>query len=156
MTNYQKILPALEALIENEEYEITLLANSSALLKQFLEDTNWVGYYLNIDNQLVLGPFQGLPACEIIPFDRGVCGSCATQLKTVLVEDVHKFPGHIACDSASNSEIVVPIIINGQLYGLLDIDSPSTGRFTSADQEGLEEAVKLITQKLEQLLAAKE
>ena len=113
-----------------------------------LPDLNWVGFYVLRNGQLVVGPFQGKPACIEIPLGRGVCGTAAAERKTVLVEDVHRFPGHIACDSASNSEIVVPIFCNGEIYGVLDIDSPYLSRFTREDQRGLEEIVKILEENL--------
>lgn len=142
------MIEQFKALIETQQYLITTLSNTSAFFKEQLVDTNWAGYYLYEDGQLVLGPFQGLMACEIIPLNKGVCGACATRKETVLVEDVHQFPGHIACDSASNSEIVVPIMVNGQLYGLLDIDSPLYNRFTLEDKANLEACVKLLEEKI--------
>jgi len=144
MRDYPTLLKTLDNLVSNEKYLITLLSNASSLIKQFMEDTNWVGFYLYQDDQLILGPFQGLVACEIISLDKGVCGKCAREKQTILVENVHHFPGHIACDSASNSEIVVPILIRNELYGLLDIDSPSLNSFNQVDKENLEEVVKIL------------
>ncbi len=141
----------LKSLVETEEYLITLLSNTSAFFNQMLDRINWVGYYLYKDGKLILGPFQGKVACEIIPLSKGVCGACATAKETILVEDVHKFPGHIACDSASNSEIVVPIMVNNELWGLLDIDSPFVGRFTKEDQIMLEACVKVLEEKISTL-----
>lgn len=146
------MLKQLKALVEKEEYLITLLANSSALLKEQLEDTNWVGYYLLKDDKLILGPFQGKVACEKIPLHRGVCGACARNRQTVLVNDVHQFPGHIQCDQASNSEIVLPILVSDTLYGVLDIDSPLVNRFSASDQQLLEEAVAIISAKIAELI----
>ena len=120
------------------EYEITNLSNASALLYHSLEGLNWAGFYLWRDGSLILGPFQGKPACTRILPGRGVCGTAAEKDQTVRVEDVHQFPGHIACDCASNSEIVIPLYRNGELYGVLDMDSPRLGRFTKEDQRGLE------------------
>jgi GAF domain-containing protein len=137
--NYRLLVKQLKALLEGETNSIANLSNASSLLNQFLSDVNWVGFYLmDGDKELVLGPFQGLPACVRIPLGRGVCGTSAKERKTVLVEDVHEFPGHIACDAASQSEIVVPIIKDGQLLGVLDIDSPSKARFDELDQKMLE------------------
>jgi GAF domain-containing protein len=113
-----------------------------------MENINWVGFYRMEGRKLVLGPFQGKPACIEIPVGRGVCGTAVRDQQTVLVEDVHQFPGHIACDSASNSEIVVPIFHNGEIYGALDIDSPYVSRFTREDQRGLEEIVKILEENL--------
>jgi L-methionine (R)-S-oxide reductase len=141
---YSLVRKQLKALIEGEENVVANLSNASALLNQFLDNINWVGFYLYEEksNQLVLGPFQGLPACIRIPLGRGVCGTAAEKRKTLLVEDVSKFPGHIACDAASQSEIVVPIVKNDTLIGVLDIDSPETFRFDKQDKEKLEEFVQ--------------
>jgi GAF domain-containing protein len=125
------------------------LANISALLWQELPDINWVGFYKMIDGCLVLGPFQGKPACIRIPVGRGVCGTAVAEDQTQLVYDVHAFPGHIACDCASNSEIVVPLRVKGKIWGVLDIDSPVIGRFTEADQQGLEAVARLVEGLLE-------
>ena len=146
--NYEKLKKEVRALIDGVPYEIANLANISAALWQALENINWVGFYLMNGGKLVLGPFQGKPACIEIPLGRGVCGTAAQKRATVLVEDVHQFPGHIACDSASNSEIVVPIFKNGAVYGVLDIDSPYLARFTREDQRGLEEIVKILEENL--------
>ncbi|MBR4497031.1 MAG: GAF domain-containing protein [Acholeplasmatales bacterium] len=144
MTNYNELLMVLKPLIEQNNHEITILSNASALLNDYLEDINWVGFYLLNNNELILGPFQGHPACTNIPLNKGVCGKCATDKKTILVKNVHEFPTHIACDRASNSEICVPIFKNKKFYGLLDIDSPSLNRFDEIDQANLEEIVKII------------
>ena len=146
--NYEKLKKEIRALIDGVPYEIANLANISAALWQALENINWAGFYRMDGGKLVLGPFQGKPACIEIPLGRGVCGTAAQSRKTVLVEDVHQFPGHIACDSASNSEIVVPIFKNGEVYGVLDIDSPYLSRFTLEDQRGLEEIVKILEENL--------
>ena len=143
--NYEIMLQQLQGLCESPEYLITLLSNTSALLKQSMEDLNWAGYYIMKDGKLILGPFQGLVACEKIDVGKGVCGTAVAERKTILVKNVHEFPGHIACDSASNSEIVVPIIINDEVWGVLDIDSPSLNRFDETDQKYLEKAVEIIT-----------
>jgi len=136
---YELVIKQLKALLEGESNTIANLSNASALLNQFLDRVNWVGFYLTEDTELVLGPFQGLPACVRIPFGRGVCGTSAEQKVTVLVEDVHQFPGHIACDAASQSEIVVPMVKkDGTLLGVLDIDSPEKSRFDETDQKYLE------------------
>ncbi|URM33809.1 GAF domain-containing protein [Cytobacillus firmus] len=137
--NYQLLIKQLSALLEGETNSIANLSNASALLNQFLERTNWVGFYLMEEGELVLGPFQGLPACVRIPLGKGVCGTAAKQMETVRVEDVHQFPGHIACDAASQSEIVIPIIKDGMLLGVLDIDSPEKNRFDELDQKYLEQ-----------------
>lgn len=138
MTDYTLLRDQLLALAEDVEYEITNLSNASALLYHSLEGLNWAGFYLWRDGSLIQGPFQGKPACTRILPGRGVCGTAAEKDQTVRVEDVHQFPGHIACDCASNSEIVIPLHRNGELYGVLDMDSPRLGRFTKEDQRGLE------------------
>ena len=144
MTDYRSLNSALAGLIDGVPHKIANLANASALLWQMLEDINWAGFYLMEDGKLVLGPFQGKPACIEIPLGKGVCGMAAAEKKTQMVRDVHTFPGHIACDCASNSAIVVPIIADGEVRGVLDIDSPSVGRFTEADREGLEAFVRIL------------
>lgn len=138
LKKYETLSKQLDALLEGENDLIANLSNASALLNQFLDNINWVGFYLMKDGELVLGPFQGLPACVRIAVGRGVCGTAVSEQKTMLVEDVHAFPGHIACDAASNSEIVIPLIKNDEVLGVLDIDSPSKARFTKEDQQGLE------------------
>ena len=148
MVNYKLLCAQLDALTEGVPHETANLANASALLWQTLPDINWAGFYKMENGILVLGPFQGKPACIEIPVGRGVCGTAVAEDKTQLVWDVHEFPGHIACDSASNSEIVVPIHVRGTIWGVLDIDSPHVGRFTEADQEGLEQFVKILEQVL--------
>ncbi|MFS0636670.1 GAF domain-containing protein [Mesobacillus foraminis] len=144
--NYDLLIKQLKALLEGEKNSIANYSNAAALLNQFLDRINWVGFYLIEDGELVLGPFQGLPACVRIPIGRGVCGSAAEKLETVRVEDVHLFPGHIACDAASQSEIVIPMLDNGRLVGVLDIDSPEKNRFDELDQEKLEEFVSVLMQ----------
>ena len=144
MTDYQILNAALAGLIDGVPHKTANLANASALLWQMLEDINWAGFYLTEGEKLVLGPFQGKPACIEIPFGKGVCGTAAAEKKTQLVRDVHQFPGHIACDCASNSEIVVPIFRDGEVAAVLDIDSPVFGRFTEADQAGLEAFAKIL------------
>jgi len=146
MTNYNELNLQLTGLIEGVPHKIANLANASALLYQTLEDLNWAGFYLMEDGQLVLGPFQGKTACIEIAVGKGVCGTAVAEDATQLVADVHQFPGHIACDSASNSEIVVPIHQNGQVVAVLDIDSPSLNRFSEADREGLEAFVRILEQ----------
>jgi GAF domain-containing protein len=131
------------AIIDSEYDLIANMANISALLFNQLSDVNWAGFYLYKENQLVLGPFQGQVACIRIPMGKGVCGTAAEQRQTLCVEDVHEFDGHIACDSASNSEIVIPIVINDRLIGVLDIDSPVFSRFDHDDKQGLERLVKM-------------
>ena len=148
--DYQLLKQQVQEMVKEESYLITLLSNTSALLYQSMENLNWLGYYLYRDSQLILGPFQGKVACEIIPLNKGVCGKAARDRETVLVKDVHQFEGHIACDSASNSEIVIPIIINDQLFGVLDIDSPLIGRFNEDDQANLEEIVRIMERQISQ------
>ena len=138
MTDYKELNEQLRALIGGVPYPIANLANASALLFQTLDGLNWAGFYLMENGILVLGPFQGKTACIEIPVGKGVCGTAAARRQTVRVENVHEFPGHIACDCASNSEIVVPIVVGGAVVGVLDIDSPQFGRFTAEDQAGLE------------------
>ncbi|OOE34137.1 MULTISPECIES: GAF domain-containing protein [Salinivibrio] len=139
---YRLLTQQAVALCEGEPNLIAKLANISALLNSQLEDINWVGFYLDEGAELVLGPFQGQPACVRIPYDKGVCGAAYRQDTVMRVEDVHAFEGHIACDAASNSEIVVPVRVNGQLQAVLDIDSPSIGRFDQEDEHGLATLVK--------------
>lgn len=141
---YNALSKQLSALLEGEEDFIANLSNASALLNQFLKDINWVGFYIMKNGELVLGPFQGLPACVRIPVGRGVCGTAAEKGETVVVDDVHQFPGHIACDARSNSEIVIPLIKNGEIIGVLDIDSPIKNRFTAEDKKGLEKFVQTL------------
>ena len=136
--NYEELARQLTALTEDVPYETANLANASALLWQFLPEINWAGFYKMTEGVLVLGPFQGKPACIVIPVGKGVCGTAVAQDCTQLVPDVHAFPSHIACDGASNSEIVIPIHVNGTVWGVLDIDSPIKGRFTESDRIGLE------------------
>lgn len=151
MTNYDEIKKNMTSLIEGNTYDITILANASALLYEKIKNLNWVGFYLNKNNCLLLGPFQGKTACTTIPFSKGVCGRCATLKETIVVPNVHEFPGHIACDANSLSEICVPIIINDELYGLLDIDSPFINRFSETDKDNLEIIVSIITNELKKL-----
>ncbi|GAB1793574.1 GAF domain-containing protein [Priestia megaterium] len=143
--DYELVIKQLRALLEGESNTIANLANASALLNQFLNEVNWVGFYLMEDGELVLGPFQGLPACVRIPLGKGVCGTAAQNQRTERIEDVHAFPGHIACDAASQSEIVVPMVKDGKLLGVLDIDSPIKNLFDEIDQQYLEEFVKELT-----------
>ncbi|SRR5690554_6184488 len=146
--NYELLISQLKSLLEGETNRVANLSNAAALLHQFLTDVNWTGFYLNDGNELVLGPFQGLPACVRIPFGKGVCGTCAAKRETVRVEDVHQFPGHIACDARSRSEIVIPVVKDGKLLGVLDIDSPSLNRFDELDQKKLEEFVSVLAEFL--------
>jgi len=135
-TLYSDMASALQGLVEAEPDGIANMANAAALIWESLPDINWAGFYRNIDGELVLGPFQGRPACIRIPFGTGVCGAAAATLQVQRIEDVHAFPGHIACDSASNSEIVVPIVRDGKLLAVLDIDSPNRARFDEEDEAG--------------------
>ena len=144
MTDYQLLNRQLTALIHGVPHRIANLANAAALLYNTLPNLNWAGFYLMENGLLVLGPFQGKPACIEIRVGRGVCGTAVAEGRTQLVYDVHQFPGHIACDSASNSEIVVPIRAEGRGVGVLDIDSPLVGRFTEEDRTGLEEFVRIL------------
>lgn len=137
-TLYAELLTQAKSLMAGEADLIANMANLSALMFNRLEDVNWAGFYLYKDEQLVLGPFQGQPACIRIPMGRGVCGTAASERTTQLVEDVHAFDGHIACDAASNSEIVIPLVLNDTLIGVLDIDSPVYSRFDEQDKAGLE------------------
>ena len=150
MVNYELVAQQLSALVEGVPHEVANLANASALLWQEMPRLNWVGFYKMENGKLVLGPFQGKPACIEIPVGRGVCGTAVAEDKVQLVYDVHQFPGHIACDSASNSEIVLPIHVNGAVWGVLDIDSPEIGRFTEEDQAGLEALVLVLEEMLRQ------
>ncbi|MEE4141675.1 GAF domain-containing protein [Pseudomonas viridiflava] len=138
LDGYNLLTAQLEALLADERDFIANAAQFSAFLYTQIDDLNWAGFYLNRNEELVLGPFQGQVACVRIPFGRGVCGAAAQTLQTQRVEDVHSFAGHIACDSASNSELVVPLIKEGKLVGVLDLDSPSVGRFSEVDQAGIE------------------
>ena len=146
--DYSMLCKQLSALTEDVPHAVSNLANASALLWQALENINWAGFYLLQNDILILGPFQGKPACTVIPVGKGVCGTAVAQRKTQLVADVHAFPGHIACDSASNSEIVIPIYKEGEIFGVLDIDSPVLNRFTEEDRAGLEDFVKILEQSL--------
>jgi GAF domain-containing protein len=140
---YQNLAVKLRALLDGESDFIANAANFASLLYYSLPDLNWAGLYLLKDNELVLGPFQGKPACVRIAVGKGVCGTAAQLRQTVVVENVHEFPGHIACDTASNSEIVVPVLKNESLVGVLDLDSPTLARFTGEDAEGLNELVQI-------------
>ncbi len=137
-TNYEQLVHQARSLVDGEHDLIANMANISALLFNNLTSVNWAGFYLYKESQLVLGPFQGQPACIRIPMGKGVCGTAAESGTTQRVDDVHAFAGHIACDAASNSEIVIPLIVNDTLIGVLDIDSPEFSRFDEVDQEGLE------------------
>lgn len=145
---YKQLAGQLNALLTGEKNRYANLSNASALLNQFFDRINWVGFYLLDEEELVLGPFQGLPACIRIPLGRGVCGTAAKTQQSIVVEDVNAFPGHIACDAASKSEIVVPLVKNGQLLGVLDIDSPELNRFTEEDRLGLEQIAQILIQHI--------
>ena len=148
MTEYAELSENLKAISENVKYNISILSNASSLIWEYMDQLNWCGFYLFEDGKLILGPFQGKVACTEIQLGKGVCGTAAVKDETILVEDVHSFDGHIACDSASNSEIVVPIHKDGALYGVLDIDSPVLARFTAEDKSGLELTVKALEEVL--------
>ena len=147
--DYSLLAAQLASLTEDVPYEIANLSNASALLWENLPDINWAGFYKMEGGILVLYPFQGKPACIRIPVGRGVCGTAVAKNEVQLVYDVHQFPGHIACDSASNSEIVLPIHVNGDIWGVLDIDSPFIGRFTEEDRIGLQKFVDVLESVLE-------
>ena len=150
--NYKELCNKLAALMDGIPYRTANLSNAAALLWQELEDINWAGFYQLQDGRLVLGPFQGKPACILIPVGKGVCGTAVAENRVQRVEDVHRFPGHIACDSASNSEIVLPLSCRGEIWGVLDIDSPKKGRFTLEDEEGL----SLIAEEIGRMLSRTE
>ncbi|MBK1811845.1 GAF domain-containing protein [Clostridium sp. YIM B02505] len=142
--NYKFMVWGVRDQLETETDLIANLSNISALIKFYMDDCNWAGFYIMRDGELVLGPFQGLPACYRIKLGSGVCGTAAQEKTVLRVEDVHEFPGHIACDSASNSEIVLPIIKDGEVFGVLDLDSPNKGRFGELEEKYLREAVGII------------
>ncbi len=147
-TFYSQLTAQARSLVEGERDMIANMANISALLFNQMDDVNWAGFYLYKEDQLVLGPFQGQPACIRIPMGKGVCGTAAATNTVQRIEDVHQFEGHIACDAASNSEIVIPIVVNNQLIGVLDIDSPNLSRFTAEDEAGLCEIVGVLGRTL--------
>jgi len=146
--DYRTLNAQLKALSADQDYDFTILANASALIFDALDRLNWCGFYLMRERALRLGPFQGKPACTKIDIGRGVCGTAALLDRMVIVPNVHEFPGHIACDSASNSEIVIPLHRGGELYGVLDIDSPVFDRFSAEDAAGLGELVKTVEEAL--------
>jgi GAF domain-containing protein len=148
---YRELVLAADALTEGEPDPVANMANVAALLWESLPDLNWAGFYRNLDGELVLGPFQGRAACIRIPFGRGVCGAAAATLEPQLVEDVNAFPGHIACDSASVSELVVPLIHDGALLGVIDLDSPSRARFDDEDVAGCLDLARLLAPRLAQV-----
>ncbi|CAN5514380.1 GAF domain-containing protein [soil metagenome] len=145
---YRDLLAALDAITAGEPDPIANMANAAALIWEYLPDLNWAGFYRSIDGELVLGPFQGKAACIRIAFGKGVCGTAAATGETQLVEDVHAFPGHIACDAASKSELVVPIMRDGKLFGVLDLDSPFVARFDAEDAAGCEALATLIAARI--------
>ncbi|MBC3060951.1 Free methionine-(R)-sulfoxide reductase [Staphylococcus sp. HMSC059G05] len=147
-TNYNLLGKQLASLIEDETNLIAILSNTSALLNDNLDQINWVGFYLIENNELILGPLQGHPACVHISIGKGVCGTAVANNQTQLVDDVNTFPGHIACDANSKSEIVVPIHVDNEIIGVLDIDAPITQRFSKGDQQGLEEIVSILEHQL--------
>lgn len=147
-TNYNLLGKQLASLIEDETNLIAILSNTSALLNDNLDQINWVGFYLIENNELILGPFQGHPACVHISIGKGICGTAVANNQTQLVDDVNTFPGHIACDANSKSEIVVPIHVDNEIIGVLDIDAPITQRFSKGDQQGLEEIVSILEHQL--------
>ena len=146
--DYISLLKSYKALIEKENDFIALLSNTSAFIYNTISDLNWAGFYLVKDNELVLGPFQGKPACMRIKYGDGVCGTALKERETMVVENVHEFRGHIACDSASNSEIVVPVFRDGQVIGVLDIDSPLFSRFKDEEKQFFEELVWVLENKI--------
>ena len=145
---YRDLASALDGLTADEPDAIANMANAAALIWEYLPDLNWAGFYRNVDGSLLLGPFQGKAACIRIAFGQGVCGAAAVTRETQLVEDVHAFPGHIACDAASESELVVPIVHEGRLVGVLDLDSPTKARFDAADREGCEALMALLAPRI--------
>jgi L-methionine (R)-S-oxide reductase len=147
-TLYRDLASALEGLLAGEPDSIANMANAIALIWETLPELNWAGFYRNVDGELVLGPFQGRPACSRIPFGQGVCGAAAETLQVQRVDDVHAFPGHIACDAASSSEIVVPIVRDGKLIAVLDLDSPKTARFTEEDETGCVKLAEILAKVL--------
>ena len=149
MTDYKLLASQIRSLAEDEPHFIPVFSNASALLYENMEDLNWAGFYIMNRGSLMLGPFQGKVACIRIEIGKGVCGTAVERNETQLVKDVHQFPGHIACDSASNSEIVVPIHSEGKVVAVLDIDSPSLNRFVETDKEGLEEFVKALEDSID-------
>ncbi|KQN22720.1 MULTISPECIES: GAF domain-containing protein [unclassified Sphingomonas] len=145
---YRDLLAALDALTMDERDPIANMANAAALVWEYLPDLNWAGFYRAVEGELVLGPFQGKVACIRIAMGKGVCGTAAAERTTQLVEDVHAFPGHIACDAASRSELVVPVVSDGRLIGVLDLDSPEPARFDAEDAAGCEALVALLASRI--------
>ncbi|MCL1990267.1 MAG: GAF domain-containing protein [Defluviitaleaceae bacterium] len=149
------MVQTVKAFLDGESNLIANLANTSAIINEYVNDINWVGFYLMDKDELVLGPFQGKPACIRIPVGKGVCGTTVEKKETIVVTDVHQFPGHIACDAASRSEIVIPMMKNGEVVGVLDIDSPKLNRFTALEQHYLEAVVKVIEKHLFNLIKSR-
>ena len=149
MDNYKELNLISKTFFNGINDKITILSNASALINDYIPNISWVGFYLNKNNKLILGPFQGKVACMEIEFSKGVCGACARKKETIIVPNVHEFEGHIACDSRTNSEIVVPIIIDNNLYGVLDIDSLEFNRFNNTDKEGLEKFIDNIKKQIQ-------
>ena len=147
-TLYRDLVSALEGLVAGEPDPIANMANAAALIWESLPDLNWAGFYRNVDGELVLGPFQGRPACIRIPFGKGVCGAAAVTMQVQRVDDVHAFPGHIACDAASASELVGPIVRHGELIAVLDLDSPTKGRFDAEDEAGCVRLAEVLAKAL--------
>jgi GAF domain-containing protein len=145
---YRDLASALEGLVAGEPDPIANMANAAALIWETLPDLNWAGFYRNVGGELVLGPFQGRPACIRIPFGTGVCGAAALTLQVQRIDDVHAFPGHIACDAASASELVVPIVRDGELLAVLDLDSPTPARFTAEDEAGCVRLAEILAKAL--------
>lgn len=148
---YSNLLASLDALLAEDYFEISILANSSALLMEMLAGVNWVGFYLLHGDELLLGPFQGKTACTKIPVGKGVVGACGKTKEPIIVPDVSKFPGYISCDEATESEIVVPVFVSGKLYAVLDLDSDELNRFSKVDLEFLEKAARIIAKHLEKI-----
>lgn len=148
MTDYGMLSGQAESILETEPWYVAAMSNISALLMESIQNLNWVGFYLLRGDKLIIGPFQGKPACIHIPSGHGVCGAAVEQAKTIVVPDVHLFPGHIACDTASRSEIVIPIYDGNKIAAVLDVDSPIENRFSSEDEEGLQKIVKIIEERI--------
>lgn len=146
--DYELLNEQLKAIIDGVDFRVTSLANAAALLYNSLPEINWAGFYILRGSELLLGPFMGKPACVRIAVGKGVCGTAAEKMETVVVADVHEFAGHIACDADSRSEIVIPLFADGELYGVMDIDSPVSDRFTDEDRAGLESFAKIVESRL--------
>jgi len=146
---YSRLIEQVKSLLTGRGYWVTDLSNAAACLFHGLSDVNWVGFYLTRGDELWLGPFQGKPACAVIPIGKGVCGTAAQRRQPILVPDVHEFPGHIACDAASRSELVVPLLRNGEVLGVIDADSPLLARFTAEDLEGMCKIAEVLVEKVQ-------